>query len=594
MLGRPAFPLQGCTSFEEFEVVALPAFTSIPHPEIDSLVAGAAAGDVACFDALYRRASTRVYNLVLRSCGEPSEAEDVCQEVWTRVHRSIGHLHDAGAFDSWVMRIASRACIDAARRRRIDYDETKLAAMADEHDVSDAVEGDEQRRLAWQALATLAPRQRIALYLREVDGRRYNEIAEAIGATPSAVETLLFRARHALAQAYGRLADSPDERCQRARHLMAVVLDGEGDAAEQRSLKAHLNDCHGCQRQMFTLHRGRRNYAALPFIGAAAASPALLPASGGGLAGLGALLGLGRLSALFGKATSASLPALTAATLTVAGAAAASPLQDILPGSANASQAAATAGISASSGRPLTSLAPLIPAAPAGPSSLSPARPLSLPQPLQVQAQLNAPAQPVAPPIPSGLPTAPSAPLPDSDPLPTNPLPPVVQNTQQLLPPPPPIAPPALPGLPTLPPVAIPEVPPLPLLPQVTLPAVTTPSVTVPSVTLPQVLNLPPVTLPQVTVPQVVIPQVTVPSATLPSATLPSVPLPLPTTNLPSALPQVLPQGTLPSNTTAPPALPSLPLPNTTTPPPALPSVPLPTLPVPVPNLPGGLKLPLP
>ena len=85
----------------------------------------------------------------------------------------------------------------------------------------------------------------------------YADIAEAIGTTPAAVETLLFRARHSLAQAYGRLADSPGERCRRARHLMAVVLDGEGDAAEQRSLRAHLGDCHACQRQMSTLNRGK-------------------------------------------------------------------------------------------------------------------------------------------------------------------------------------------------------------------------------------------------------------------------------------------------------------------------------------------------
>ena len=49
-------------------MVAVPAFAAIPHPEIDTLVAGAAAGDVACFDALYRRGAERVYNLVLRSC----------------------------------------------------------------------------------------------------------------------------------------------------------------------------------------------------------------------------------------------------------------------------------------------------------------------------------------------------------------------------------------------------------------------------------------------------------------------------------------------------------------------------------------------
>ena len=79
------------------------------------------------------------------------------------------------------MRIATRACIDASRRRHIDYDETKLATVADAHDVSEAVEEKEHRHLAWQALGALPQRQRLALYLREVDGMRYTDIAEAIG-----------------------------------------------------------------------------------------------------------------------------------------------------------------------------------------------------------------------------------------------------------------------------------------------------------------------------------------------------------------------------------------------------------------------------
>ena len=89
-------------------MVAFSAYRATPQPGIDSLVAGAIAGDAASFDALYERDSARVYNLVLRSCGDPAEAEDICQEIWTRIHRSLNSLRDAGAFDSWVVRIAAR------------------------------------------------------------------------------------------------------------------------------------------------------------------------------------------------------------------------------------------------------------------------------------------------------------------------------------------------------------------------------------------------------------------------------------------------------------------------------------------------------
>ena len=213
------------------------------------------------------------------------------------------------------MRIAARACIDASRRRHATYDdETKLMALEGGSDASEEVERQEQRHLAWQALGALPQRQRVALYLREVDGMRYADIAETIGATPAAVETLLFRARHALAQAYGGSPTHRSERCQRARHLMAVVLDGEGDPAEQRGSRRTWAMA-GCQRQLFALNRGKRNYAALPFIAASGGlAPVLLPAAGAGIGGAGALLGLARLGTMLSKATSLVIPAVTAAT----------------------------------------------------------------------------------------------------------------------------------------------------------------------------------------------------------------------------------------------------------------------------------------
>src|SRR5262249_26346781 len=161
----------------------------------------------------------RIFNLALRSTGNVADAEDVCQDVWTRVHRSIGSLRAIGAFDGWLTRITTRACIDAARKRRpTSFDDEELARVPDggASALADRVTDTEERSLAWQALGSLAPRQRIALYLREVDGRDYGQIAAALCTTPSAVETLLFRARQSLGRTFAALQDSPEERCKRA------------------------------------------------------------------------------------------------------------------------------------------------------------------------------------------------------------------------------------------------------------------------------------------------------------------------------------------------------------------------------------------
>jgi RNA polymerase sigma-70 factor (ECF subfamily) len=557
-------------------LVALPAFTAIPHPEIDSLVAGAVAGDVACFDALYRRDAERVYNLVLRSCGDTAEAEDVCQEVWSRAARSLRSLRDAGAFDTWVMRIAARACIDASRRRHVDYDETKLAALSDGHDVSEEVEEQEHRHLAWQALGALPQRQRLALYLREVDGMHYGDIAEALATTPAAVETLLFRARHALAQAYGRLADSPDERCRRARTLMAVIMDGEGDAAEQRSLKAHLGDCHACQRQMFALNRGKKTYAALPFMAAAGSFvPALLPVAGGAGLGAGGLFGVGKLMALFSQgATSLIVPAIAAATLTTASVVAAGPVQNALLRGSDMPSAVSvsfetSAGVTATQPA-LVSLGPVDggsqtmtlpslsqPVVPGAVSNLPVLPSVALPQ------TPTTPAEPVPPLFHSQAPQAPPA---ATEPVVTDPLSPAA-TLQQTLPVLPSIGTSLVPQTLSVP--QAPQLPPVPVVPAVTsllqsptsvltqlpLPQISTPAITMPSITAPPItvpVQLPPIVgLPQVAIPPVMVPSVTVPQVTVPSITQPTVQLPAailsatqPASTLPATLPPVLPQAT--------------------------------------------------
>jgi RNA polymerase sigma-70 factor (ECF subfamily) len=543
-------------SLEEFEVVALPALNGIPHPQVDSLIAGALAGDAAAFDALYQRDASRVYNLVLRSCGDPAEAEDICQEIWTRVHRSLGSLRDAGAFDTWVVRIAARVCIDAARRRHVEYDESKLMTLQDGSDVSSEIEEQEDRRLAWQALAALAPRQRLALYLREVDGLRYSDIAEALETTPAAVETLLFRARHALGQAYERLAEAPDERCRRARDLMALVLDGEGDVAEQRSLKAHLGGCRTCQREMTVLNRGRRGYAALPFIAAAGGiAPALLPGAGG-LGTIGVLLGAGRVAALLGKATSVALPAVTAATVTVAAAVAASPPLPVPP--------AASPHVSVTVQTDSTSRFLIQP----GPASLLQSDVLPQPGgslPATVNASTTLPPGAATIPVPvdaTSIPPAPaSAPIPEPAP-PAQSLPPQLPATPPVLP----LALPQVPALPPVPPLPLPALPPIEVLPPVTLPQVSTPPITLPQVSTPP-LSTPPVQVPSlaglpsinvapVTVPSVAVPQVTVPSVTLPQVSLP--PVTLPAVNPPPAQSPQPPQAS-PLLPTAP-LLPQLPV----------------------------------
>ncbi|HEY8491255.1 MAG TPA: sigma-70 family RNA polymerase sigma factor [Dehalococcoidia bacterium] len=283
---------------------------------------GAPAGGCPPFEDLYRRYARSVYNLVLRSVRDPQEAEDLCQEVWYRAQRRLPTLRDQAAFPTWLYRIAARACIDAARRRARSPETVTLPPAGPPTDAANperAAVRQEEAGLAWQALAALPPRQQTALFLREVEGRSYREIAQVLDSTESAVETLLFRARRGLALTYGRLEAAAPERCREARRAMGRLLDGEGTPIHQRALRIHVAACTPCRQELERLRQASRAYARLPL----AAVPTLLgrrileaAALPGLAAGASGAAGGGALAAVPAKVVAAIVAALTLAAAT--------------------------------------------------------------------------------------------------------------------------------------------------------------------------------------------------------------------------------------------------------------------------------------
>jgi anti-sigma factor RsiW len=104
-----------------------------------------------------------------------------------------------------------------------------------------------------RALSHLALNQRAALVMRELEGRSYAEIADLLGVTVSAVETLIFRARRALREQL-----EAGLTCGQAEQLLSRQLDGELDKGERAQLRAHLRECAGC-RKLARSHRAQRS-----------------------------------------------------------------------------------------------------------------------------------------------------------------------------------------------------------------------------------------------------------------------------------------------------------------------------------------------
>jgi RNA polymerase sigma factor (sigma-70 family) len=148
------------------------------------------------FERLYERYVQDVYRYALAVLRNPADAEDVTQTTFMNAYRAMKNGEEPLKPQHWLIKIAHNACrtraIRASRRpREVPLDETvgELAVPEHERPNIKAILG---------ALGRLPFNQRSALVMRELEGRTYEDIADTLGVSVSAVETLIFRARRSL------------------------------------------------------------------------------------------------------------------------------------------------------------------------------------------------------------------------------------------------------------------------------------------------------------------------------------------------------------------------------------------------------------
>ena len=151
---------------------------------------------------LYERHSSRIFGFCLSRLGSREEAEDALQTTFLNAQRGLGRGVVPEYELAWLFKIAQNVCHNrhqsARRRGRVEaaHDLDALQDVIASPDRTPAVSLGELTR----ALGTVPTRQRRALLLREFQGYSYEEIASELGVSVAAVETLLFRARRAVAQ----------------------------------------------------------------------------------------------------------------------------------------------------------------------------------------------------------------------------------------------------------------------------------------------------------------------------------------------------------------------------------------------------------
>ena len=175
--------------------------------------------EVPTWDEIVERHSDRVYRLAYRLTGNRHDAEDLTQEVFVRVFRSLDS-YVPGTFEGWLHRITTNLFLDGARRRaRIRFDhlphdpgtESAYAGHATGTDASSdrilldgLFEADVE-----QALAALPPDFRAAVVLCDIEGLSYDEIARVLDLKLGTVRSRIHRGRALLREALAHRAPTP-------------------------------------------------------------------------------------------------------------------------------------------------------------------------------------------------------------------------------------------------------------------------------------------------------------------------------------------------------------------------------------------------
>jgi RNA polymerase sigma factor (sigma-70 family) len=151
------------------------------------------------WDDLVRQYSARVYRLAYRLTGNMHDAEDLTQEVFVRVFRSLPS-YTPGTFEGWLHRITTNLFLDMARRRqRIRFEglgDQAVGLLRDgEPTPAQAFDARHLDTDVQQALEALAPEYRAAVVLCDIEGLSYEEIAATLGVKLGTVRSRIHRGR---------------------------------------------------------------------------------------------------------------------------------------------------------------------------------------------------------------------------------------------------------------------------------------------------------------------------------------------------------------------------------------------------------------
>jgi RNA polymerase sigma-70 factor, ECF subfamily len=188
--------------------VTEPTTAGLSRAEEQALVNRCRAGDLAAFETIYRTHSGRLYSVACRVVGNPTDAEDLLQEIFLAAHRKLESFRGESALGTWLYRLAMNLCLDHLRSRA-----TRSGQITDALDEEFGLDDAGSRRLAERtvakmdlerALAQLPEGCRAAFVLHDVEGLEHREVGDVLGIAEGTSKSQVHKARMRLRALLGR------------------------------------------------------------------------------------------------------------------------------------------------------------------------------------------------------------------------------------------------------------------------------------------------------------------------------------------------------------------------------------------------------
>jgi len=150
---------------------------------------------MAAFEELVRRHQRGLFSYLYRMCRNSSDAEEVTQAALVKAWEKLSSFRGASSFKTWLYRIGTNLCLNLRTRRKPTEELDETLAAPDRERPEQALQQKVREETVRRALAGLPADQRAALVLSVYQDMSYQEIADTMGKTVRAVDSLLFRAK---------------------------------------------------------------------------------------------------------------------------------------------------------------------------------------------------------------------------------------------------------------------------------------------------------------------------------------------------------------------------------------------------------------